>query len=593
MNAETEKKTADLDGARRAVALVLGPASALLCIAVASVLIVMGIGEDRDAFIEAELLAKPREAYESNPADEKLREHIRTLDEETRSDYFYRRRLASVGGALLLAAGAALVLSLRLYTHVPISKLRPEVKKASAEDDDDLLAAARRRKLVGIGSMAAAFVVVSGLVGLLGLLGPPALTNGEGPGDDGAAGSFAENWPQFRGPTGMGLVPPGEWPSEWNGPAGTNVLWKVEVPETGKSSPAVWGDRIYLTGGDQDRQLVMCFDARDGKLLWNSPVNSPAAWKNDPAQALEDYNFTGFAAPTAVTDGRYVVAFFATADVACFDAEGRQLWARNFGRPDSMYGLAASPALDGNKVIVQLDLGGNAADKLSKLIAMDIASGRILWSTPRDVPNSWASPVVINTGERKVVLTCADPFVIAYDPADGKELWRVKGLSGDVAPAPVYADGLFFATNEGAQVMAIRQGGSGDVTKTHVKWTGSDGLPDTASPLTDGRLLLQALSYGSVYCHDAREGKLLWEAEVGTDGEGAVASPVLVGSKVYLSDKTGVTHIFELGTTYVAGTKNPLGEKIEASLAFAGGRIYIRGVDHLYCIGKKAPNGGE
>jgi len=592
MDREVEKNEIENARARRALALVLGVAGGLMCVVVAAVLIAVALADDRAAFVEAEALSTPRQEYERNPANERLRERIRDLDEKLRAGYFYRRRLASVGGGLLLVGGVALVLALRLYAHVPVAQVRPDVKRASAEDEDDERAATIRSRLAGVGSVGAAAVLILGVVSVAALTGWGRVRprNGQGP-PPAAAGTFEENWHQFRGPTGMGIVPEGDWPEEWDAATGRNILWKVEVPETGKSSPIVWGDRVYLTGGDQDQQFVMCFSAETGALLWNSGVNSPAAWKNDPKQRLEDYEETGFAAPTPVTDGRRVVAFFGTADVACFDADGRQIWARSFGRPESTYGLSASLALGGEKVFLQLDQGADAADGLSKILAMDIATGRILWSMPRPVLNSWASPVLIDTGGRTVLVTCADPFVIAYDPADGRELWRASGLSGDVAPSPVYADGLFFVTNDGAQLMGIREGGSGDVTKTHVKWTDYEGMPDTASPLTDGRVVLQPTSHGSVSCHDAKEGKLLWAEDIGA---GAVASPALVGSRVYLSDTEGVTHIFEFGGEYAAGAKCPIGEKIEASLAFVKGKIYIRGESNLYCIGnRKAPDGGE
>ena len=289
---------------------------------------------------------------------------------------------------------------------------------------------------------------------------------------------------------------------------------------------------------------------------------------------------------TAPLRGRFgfTVAFFGTADVACFDRDGTQVWARNLGRPESMYGLASSLSFHEGKVILQLDQGESAEDGLSSIMALAIATGRVLWETPRPVPNSWPSPVVIRTPSRDAIITCANPFVIAYSPADGTELWRAGGLSGDVGPSPVYADGMVYATNDGAQLLAIQTGGSGDVSETHVKWSDYEGMPDTASPICDGRFFLQATSNGGVSCYDAKSGKRLWDEEI---GDGCNASPSLDGSTVYLLETEGVMHIFELGAEYKAGAKSALGERAGASPAFVDGRIYIRGEDHLFCIGKK------
>ena len=231
-------------------------------------------------------------------------------------------------------------------------------------------------------------------------------------------------------------------------------------------------------------------------------------------------------------------------------------------------------------MIVQFDQGG--PDDPSALIAFDLESGRELWRTPRRAPNSWSSPAVINTGSRTEIITTCDPHVIAYDPAGGAELWRAEGLGGDVGPSAAFAGGLIFATNDGTNTLAIRAGGSGDVTKTHLAWSTYENTPDTASPLAAGGYLLVALSYGKLLCLGGADGKLAWEHDC---EEGFNASPVLAGGRVYAVDLSGVTHVFGLGKAFKEEAACPLGEKVEATPAFAGGRIYIRGEKHLYCIG--------
>jgi outer membrane protein assembly factor BamB len=189
-----------------------------------------------------------------------------------------------------------------------------------------------------------------------------------------------------------------------------------------------------------------------------------------------------------------------------------------------------------------------------------------------------------NTPAEVELLTSGDPWVIAYDPDSGVELWRAKGLSDDVAPSPVYANGLVFVTNEYAQIMAIRAGGSGDVTATHVAWTATEGLSDAASPIATDEFFLQANSSGNVTCFEAQSGKLLWEQSF----EGVFwASPTLAGDVLYLPAEDGKTYLFKLAREYAPLGAPDLGEPILATPAFTDGQIFIRGKKHLFCITRK------
>ncbi len=563
----------------------LGIAAAALCVAVSAVLVAIAVVDNRQNLIQGESLDALQEQFTEQPDNATLQEAIRDIDIKVRARHFHNRSLAKAGGLLLLVAASVMVILLRLYGHVPPEDLNPEVLSRADLFDEEISSARKQRavsSLIVAGLLVAAAFTVMSMVpsaparAMIGADPPPEV-------DEPVTGTFAENWPQWRGPAGMGVVPAGDWPIQWDGAAETNVAWKTEIPESGKSSPVIWGNRIYLTGGSKKRQFVMCFSRDEGKLLWKSQVDSPARWKSEPDKELEDYGYTGFAAPTAVTNGHYVVAFFATNDIAAFDRKGNQVWAKNMGRPESMYGLAASLALYGDKVILQNDQGSEA-DGPSRIVAFDISSGKELWSTPRPVPNSWSSPVVIKTPERSIVVCCGDPFVIAYNPETGTELWRASGLSGDVAPSPIHTDGKILVTSDGAQVMAIKTGGSGDITKSHVAWISYDGMPDTASPITDGKWMLQSTSYGGANCLNVADGKEAWSEDI---GGGSNASPTLVGAKVYLPDVKGVTYIFELGPKLAIEAKSSLGEAIDANPAFLDGRIYIRGAKHLFCIGGK------
>lgn len=191
-------------------------------------------------------------------------------------------------------------------------------------------------------------------------------------------------------------------------------------------------------------------------------------------------------------------------------------WSKSLGLPENSYGHASSLATYKNLLLVQLDQGSARAPK-SKLLAFDSATGKIVWQVARPVPNSWASPIVIRLADRDQVVTAADPWVIAYNPADGKEIWRAKCLKTDIGPSPVFADGKVFVANDNCNLSAIRADGHGDVTAAGVLWKGEDGLPDTCSPLATKEFVLLLTSFGTLSCYDAVKGDMLWSEDFSAD----------------------------------------------------------------------------
>ncbi|MCX5672594.1 MAG: PQQ-binding-like beta-propeller repeat protein, partial [Planctomycetota bacterium] len=317
------------------------------------------------------------------------------------------------------------------------------------------------------------------------------------------------------------------------------------------------------------------------KLLWQKPVETPVGAAMEPPEVLED---TGFACPTTATDGRRVVAMFANGDITCFDYAGKRLWARNLGPIKNSYGYASSLSMYRGTVLVLLDQGTPGKTN-SSLLALHLGTGKTAWETKRPVPNSWATPALVNTGQREELITCARPWVISYDPASGKELWRAKVLDGDIAPSPVGGGGMIFAVNTGAKLAAIRAGGQGDITATHVAWTAEDGLPEVVSPLTDGKIVLLVTTDGTLTCYAAADGKKLWDKEMDAIFQ---SSPTLVGDTIYLMTEKGVMLTFGASAQgYKELGKADLGEPANSSPAYLDGRIYIRGKHNLYCIGKK------
>jgi outer membrane protein assembly factor BamB len=518
----------------------------------------------------------------TQPDNEQILTRIRELDLQMR-----RQRVGaldrSVKGACLLLAGVVVMLiSLKLAGTLEkklrrVAGILPAIRGRDALDtaDEQIRTATLARWTVATG------VVLLGAASLFLALKPKIDFSTAGTAENAPASAelASKSWPSFRGPNGSGISTHANVPSDWDGKTGKGILWKTKVPLPGNNSPVVWGDRILLSGGDPNALQVYGFDAASGALLWTGNVTRTAPKKGqEPLEPMED---TGYAAPTVATDGRHVYAIFVTGDVGCFDFNGRKVWEKSLGIPDSAYGYASSLAVYRNLVLIQYDQGG-VEDGLSAMIALDGSSGQIAWRTKRPVGNSWCSPIVVSAGDQAQLITCADPWVISYDPAKGAELWRAKCLKGDIAPSPTYSNGLVFAVEPYSKLVAIRADGRGDVTKTHIAWTMEDGGPDICSPLSNGQFVFLLATEGLLSCYKVSDGKKVWEHDF---QEYFKASPCLVGNKLYLLSEKGLMYIAEVGPAYKELGKCPLGEECNASPAFADGRIFIRGMKNLYGIG--------
>lgn len=557
-----------------------------------------------------------------------IKEAIRHEDQRIRVSFrTYRRRLYW-GGWLLLAGLVGLVLSARWYAALDAKQPMP--KPLAERPDAGAWMAARRRNLIAVSTVGGALaiaLVVTGLTGGSKLPMPEEEGGSKLPMPEEKGGKpatlpvvdragFQDDWPRFRGPTGMGIVQAGDWPTDWDAKSGKNILWKTPLPTLkggedgkqvvayGKGSPVVWGSRVFLTGGSEEKLEVFCYERRTGRLLWRTPFESPLFQRKpkpgDDEDEFKVFEDTGFAAATPATDGRRVYAVFATGDVAALDFDGKILWHKYLGQPDNMYGMASSLVVYNDLVILQHDQGGDPEDKLSALIAFDAATGRERWRTPRPVPSCWTTPVIVNTGRRTEIITSGNEWLIGYDPAMGTELWRAEGVTGDVAPSPIFAGGLILATNQYSRLVAIRAGGRGNITKTHTVWEAEEGMSDASSPVCDGRLFFQAHSGGLLTCYDVTKtkppeegmkwpmGHLVWEKEL--DAE-FWASPALVGKRVYLTGKKGKTYVFPLAETFKLQATNELGEEVFASPAFGDGQIIFRTNGHLVCIARQEGQG--
>jgi outer membrane protein assembly factor BamB len=583
----------DRAAAGRKAALSVAVVAAAFLLVVAGTMLAFALA-GREVPPSTDRLSRLKAGLETNPADVDLKQRIRREDEGARRAFFREQAFLRRGAWLLLIAACAALLAIHRYQALVVAPAKPRPPVA---DDEQRMSFAWRAGVAAAGvgvALVCAWVLMAfhgpmasdaGVTAHAKAVGRP--VDGAAPAPD--ASGFRDNWPRFRGPDGQGVAGPGPWPVEWHGPTGKSILWTCPLPDEGKGSPVVWVGRIFVTAATRNVQRVLCIERVSGKMLWNVPLRRPPPTRTaregqEPADSepLNVPDDTGWAAASPVTDGTHVFVTFATADVACLDFQGRQVWARNFGRPDSAYGLASSLEVFGGLLIYQLDQGGSAEDKLSALYGLDKKTGKTVWRCERAVPNSWSTPCVARTPGGPQIVTAADPWVAAYDPEFGVELWRVKGLSGDVASSPIYAGGLVMAASAHSKLLAIRPDGKGDVTDTHVAWDAADGLPDVCSPVSNGDILLLVTGSGELTAIETATGKTLWEHRL---PDNIAASPTLAGGRVYLPDTKGKTHVFGLGREFKALSVPDLGEPIFASPAFGDGRIYIRTTKRLYCVG--------
>ena len=375
----------------------------------------------------------------------------------------------------------------------------------------------------------------------------------------------------FRGPFGNGVSQHKNIPVDWDGEAGRNIRWKTEIPKPGYNSPVLWAEKLFLAGGDSEARVVYCFHAKTGELLWQQEVSDIPGSPASMPRVTED---TGLSAPTVATDGKHVYAIFATGDIIAFTMTGKRVWARNLGVPDNHYGHSSSLLIWKNHLLVQYD-----SNKGGRLLSLDTATGDTRWETARQVGISWASPILAEIGGNPQVILSADPLVAGYDPETGEELWSVDCMMGEVGPSPAYGEGLVYAANEYARLVAIKPGAADPVV-----WENDEYLPEIASPVVSGGLIFIATSYGVLACYDAASGEKYWEEEA---QQGFSASPLVADGKLYAMDTGGIMHIFSLSKEMKKLGAPVLGERAYASPAFSDGTIYLRGEKYLYCIGNE------
>jgi outer membrane protein assembly factor BamB len=390
------------------------------------------------------------------------------------------------------------------------------------------------------------------------------------------------SWPEFRGPTGQGLVAAGKMPTEW-GPD-KNVAWKQEIPGKGWSSPVILDGRIYLTtavpvdgSGTKDQSLrAICLNAKTGKILWDVE-----ALKQDGSKAPNIQNKNSHASPTPIVDAKAkrLYVHFGHMGSACLDLDGQVQWTQTDLHYAPVHGNGGSQALAEDLLVYSID----GSDKQC-VVALEAATGKVKWQTDRHSTAgkkfSFSTPLVIDVDGKKQVISPASDMVCAYDLKSGDEVWRVTYDGYSVTPRPVFAHGMVFICTgfTTPSLLAIKPDGKGDVTKTHIAWTANKSVPHTPSPLVSGDELYMVSDGAIASCLDAKTGEVHWQERLG----GAFsASPILADGKIYFLSEDGVGHVIKAGTKFERVAKNELKERTLASYAAADGALFIRTAANL------------
>jgi outer membrane protein assembly factor BamB len=389
----------------------------------------------------------------------------------------------------------------------------------------------------------------------------------------------AESWPGWRGPRGDGTCIEQNVPTNWD-PAG--AIWKTEIPGQGHASAIVWDNRVCTVTGlpATKERVLLCLDRSSGKILWQKTV------VQGPLEPINKEN--SYASGTPVTDGERIYVAFRVGDdivVAAHElAGGKQLWLVRPGTHAGEWGFSNEPVLFQDKVIVDGDGKGD-----SFLVALSRTDGRTLWRIPRTHKGiSYSAPLIREMAGRTQLIQCGDRCVTSFDPDTGKQLWTVDGPSEEFVATPVYSEkaGLVFISSSWPKqvLLAIRPDGSGNVTQTHVVWRDTKGAPYVPSLIVAGDYLLSISNSGVAFCYEAATGKVLWQERLGRHH----ASPVLVGGLVFFINDDGQINVIKPGAKFERVAKYELGEFCYASPAVSDGQVFLRGFQHLFCIGRKA-----
>lgn len=392
----------------------------------------------------------------------------------------------------------------------------------------------------------------------------------------------ADNWPGWRGPLGTGQCAEKDLPVAWS--ATENVRWKAPLPGPGMSSPIVWGDRVFVTQSldkDGKQRALLCFDRKDGKQLWQKAI----------AYADKESTYDGerhFCSASPVTDGERVVVSYGSAGVYCYDFQGNELWKRDLGKAEQIWGNAASPVIWQDLVFLNFGPG-----ERTFMIAMDKKTGKDVWK--HDIPNgkfgtaqpdwvgSWSTPVVAKLNGADALVMSWPDAVIAYNPRTGEQLWSCAGLTKLVYSSPLVTPEVVIAmAGFGGSYLAVRPDGKGDVTATHRLFLTPRASQRVGSGVVVGDHIYILNATGVAECIEWKTGKVVWNERAGMGG--SWGSMVHADGRLYATNQRGETVVIAAKPEFQLIGVNPLGERCNASPAFSNGEVFIRTYGHLWCI---------
>ena len=396
---------------------------------------------------------------------------------------------------------------------------------------------------------------------------------------------LADDWPQFRGPTGQGISSARNVPVKWS--ATSNIKWRAPIPGRGWSSPVVSQGRIYLTTSVSARKAdpvslrALCLSAADGKPVWDVEV-----FRQEASATGSLHQKNSLASPTPIVQGERVYVHFGHLGTAALNLRGEVLWRQTELRYESVHGNGGSPILVDDALIINYDGAENPF-----IAAIDSSTGKIRWKTSRQTPArnkfSFSTPLEIELSGTRQVISAGSGMVGSYDLRDGHELWRVRyGEGFSVVPRPVFAQGLLFVVSgfDRPTLIAIRaDGASGDVTESRILWSTSRGAPHTPSALAADEELYFVSDGGVATCTNARTGNVNCTQRL--EGNFS-ASPVSAEGRIYFQSEEGVGFVVKQGKSFELLARNDLGEPTLASYAVVDGGLFIRSQSHLWRVGK-------
>lgn len=400
---------------------------------------------------------------------------------------------------------------------------------------------------------------------------------------------WADNWPQWRGPSLNGVSKEKNLPLRWS--KTENVAWKLALPGVSAATPAIWGNKVFLTVTEGKGISLWCVEKKQGRLLWQKPLGGRA-------KELRTHPKHNPSTPSPVTDGQQVYLLNAFGQLFSLDFTGKEVWQRDLWQDHGQFlfrfGYASSPLLFEDSLYVQV-LRDYPAGAPSYLLRIDKQTGKTIWKT--DLPathgfkaaEGYTTPTIFKHGNSAELIVNGSDQVTGHDLRTGEELWRMAGLSKETQPfrivsSPLVADGVIYAPGSDRPLLALRAGGRGLLGDAHRLWSLQNG-PDIPSPVTDGKYFYIVNDKGIAWCLDAKSGKEIWGPQRLQPGTYS-SSPILADNKLYVINEEGLTTVLKAGPRFEKLAENNLEDACLSSPAVSDGQLFIRTAGFLYCIGK-------